>query len=141
MGYPAYGSQWPPPGGAGGGNQAAGTPIESKAYKWFVVYVVAMVLLYVVCTVGGAFALFYDFDVTDSEAEEIKVQAGIFMVVGFAMLVVFAIGLFLPRRPWAWVYGLILLGLGLTSCCTWPITIPLLIQWLKPEMKARFGQR
>ncbi len=34
----------------------------------------------------------------------------------------------------------VLIGLGLTSCCTWPATIPLIIQWLKPEMKARFGR-
>jgi hypothetical protein len=27
----------------------------------------------------------------------------------------------------------------MTSCCLWPITIPLIIQWVKPEMKRMFG--
>ncbi len=144
MAYPSYGSQWPPPSGPAPGWQPGGpvdTGTADKAYKWFVVYVVAMVVLYLICSVGGAFALFYDFDVTDTESTSIKLNGFIFMVFGLAMLAVYAVGLFLPRRSWGWVYGLVLICLGLTSCITWPITIPLIIQWLKPGMKARFGHR
>ena len=48
-------------------------------------------------------------------------------------------GVFLPRRSWGLSLGLVLIGLGMASCITWPATIPLLIGWLKPGMKARFG--
>ena len=48
---------------------------------------------------------------------------------------------FLPRRPWAWVVHLVLIALGLTSCCTLPASIPLLVYWLKPDAQAWFGRR
>jgi hypothetical protein len=135
MAYPAYGSQWPPP----------GAPLDTgkaeKAYRWYVVYVVAMLVLYLLCVVGSLIALTADFDVTDEERTEIQIYAGVFLAASLAMLPLFGVGLLAGRRSWGWVYGLVLIGLGATSCCTWPITIPLLIQWLKPEMKARFGVR
>lgn len=47
---------------------------------------------------------------------------------------------FLPRAPWAWIYHIVLIGLGLTSVCCMPVTIPLLVYWLKPENKLFFGR-
>lgn len=64
----------------------------------------------------------------------------VFAVIGVPLGVVFAAAPFLPRRPWVWVYDLVLIILGLTSCITWPLTIPLLIYWLKAETKWWFGQ-
>ena len=134
MAYPPYG-----PGSSPGGPTITGT--ADKAYRWFVVYVVGMLVLYLLCVAACIFALTYEFDVTADERTQIQLYAGIFLVACLAMLPVFGVGLFSGRRSWGWVYGLVLIGLGATSCCTWPITIPLLIQWLKPEMKARFGVR
>ena len=131
---PPEGAQWPPP----GAGPAAGTGNPEKAYRWFVVYCAAMVALYVLLAALGAFLLAYDFDVTSEEQTELRIQGAALLVTGVGLTVVFAIGLFLPRRSWGWAYGLVLLILGMTSCCTWPATIPLLIQWLKPEMKGRF---
>ena len=42
-------------------------------------------------------------------------------------------------RPWSWVYSLVLICIGLTSC-TLVVCIPLLIFWLKPEVKAYYGK-
>ena len=148
MAYPTGGAQWPPPAPPGPTGPSPwpppGTPVAplslegaNRAHRWFVVYVVAMMLLYLGLLAVGLFLLLYDFtDVTD--VDELRFQGGAFLVMGFALLAVHAVGLFLPRRPWGWVYGLVLIGLGLTSCITWPATIPLIIAWLKPEMKARF---
>ena len=110
----------------------------AKAHKWFRVYAAAMVVLYLLCIVGGVFLLLYDFDGSDTDVGSIRVQGGFLLVFSVFMVGLFSIGAFLPERPWGWAYGLVLIALGLTSCCTWPATVPLIIAWLKPEMKARF---
>ncbi|MGB7159266.1 MAG: hypothetical protein WBD40_14450 [Tepidisphaeraceae bacterium] len=60
--------------------------------------------------------------------------------MGVPLAAVFGVAPFLPRRPWVWIYDLVLICLGLTSICCMPATIPLLIFWLKPEAKAWFGK-
>ncbi|MCU0659608.1 MAG: hypothetical protein MUF64_31380 [Polyangiaceae bacterium] len=49
------------------------------------------------------------------------------------------IGVLSPRRPWMHVVGIVILGLGLlSSCLSWVVNLPLLIYWLKPEVKRWF---
>lgn len=49
------------------------------------------------------------------------------------------IGILAPRRPWMHVVGIVLLGVGLlSSCLSWVVNVPLLIYWLKPEVKRWF---
>lgn len=78
--------------------------------------------------------------------QELEMPRGDAIVVGSICL---AMGLFfaaagLPPlisgpRPWSWVYSLVLICIGLTSC-TLVVCIPLLIFWLKPEVKAYYGK-
>ena len=138
-------AQWPPPGPTGPGYWPPGPPgaqlsIEAakRNHRWFLVYVAAFVLLYLGMVAFGLLLLLYPFSGTAAEVEELRTNGGVFVVIGAAFLVVYAVGLFLPRRQWGWVYGVVLIGLGMSSCLTLPATIPLLIAWLKPEMKARF---
>ena len=86
-----------------------------------------------------------DFFVDKSESpglgslnEELETQvAGVFYAgLGVILALAFIVALLTPRRFWAWIYNLVLICLGLTSCCFWPITIPLLIFWIKPEVRA-----
>lgn len=133
--YPAAGSQWPPSTGSGPSDRG------SRAHRWFVVYAIAMVVLYLLVIVAGVVLLLFDFDLSSSDVDQLRIQGIALALVGVVMLGVFAVGPFLPRKPWGWTYGLVLIGVGMTSCCTWPATIPLMIQWLKPETKAHFGTR
>ena len=55
------------------------------------------------------------------------------------LLVVFAVAPFLPRRKWVWIYDLVVICLGMTSCCTLPVCIALLIFWIRPETRQFFG--
>ena len=36
----------------------------------------------------------------------------------------------------AWVYGIVVIALGIATCYFFPFSIPLLIFWIKPEVKA-----
>lgn len=59
-------------------------------------------------------------------------------LVSLPFLALFGFGLFLPRTKWAWVMGLIMIVIGLSSCCFWPICIPLLLKWIEPQTKDWF---
>jgi hypothetical protein len=57
---------------------------------------------------------------------------------GFIM-VCYVAAPFLPRAKWVWIMDIVLICLGLPVCCLWPISVPLLVYWVKPETKAYFG--
>jgi cyanate permease len=59
------------------------------------------------------------------------------IIVAFAMLCIYCPVLFLPRKPWVWTYNLVVICLGMSNCC-FPVCIPLLIFWIKPEAKQYF---
>ena len=51
----------------------------------------------------------------------------------------FFANLFLPRRKWAWVYGLVLIALGFTSIVVIPFSVALLVFWIKPNVREYYG--
>lgn len=115
-------------------SNAVGRP---AVWTWFVVYCVAMALLYLACAVGFPFAIAQDPEMT---RQDVMILGGIVAGVCVAFAVPFAIAPFLPRRSWVWIYDVVLICFGMTSVCCLPITIPLLIFWLKPETQAYFGR-
>lgn len=111
---------------------------------WYKVYAVFMAILYAVCFIGGAFLLRYKdlvaANVPDTTGTELMVNAVLLIAIGIPLFVLYGVALILPNKPWAWIYHIIMIAIGLTSCCTWLITIPLLVFWLKPETQAYFGR-
>lgn len=117
--------------------------LAPPVWKWFVVYCVFMAVIYLLCIVLGVFFLMSEptrADRPPTSAEEARWFGVLFMIVGLVLAVPFASGPFLPRKPWAWTFGLVLICVGLTSACCLPAAIPLLIFWLKPEAKAYYGK-
>ncbi|HUP43957.1 MAG TPA: hypothetical protein VM779_00450 [Thermoanaerobaculia bacterium] len=105
---------------------------------WFKVYAGIMCLLYLLVIAGGMFFLLFP-DATDGE--DAWIAGIIFFAIGLPLLVTFGASLFLPPKPWVWIYDIVLICLGFTSCLTLPFCIALLIFWLKPETKVYFGRR
>lgn len=116
-------------------NPATAPPV----YKWFVVYCIFMALLYAFTAVMGIVFLSVEPDADMSEAEQ-KIMGGVFLLLGVVFTVPYAIAPFLPRKSWVWVFGMVLICIGLSSACCLPACIPLLIFWLKPEMKEFYGR-
>ena len=114
-------------------------PATPPVYKWFVVYCVCMALLYLTMAAVGVGFLFMEPDRDMSEAEA-KVMGVLMLVFGLVFCVPYASVPFLPRKSWVWILGLVLICIGLTSACCLPASIPLLIFWIKPEMKAFYGK-
>jgi cell division protein FtsW (lipid II flippase) len=114
-------------------------------WTWFRVYVGLMALLYLGLAAMGLFVIAFGSTIAEasrnpSDAFAMPILGAVYAVLGFVFLGVFAYGLMMPRKPWAWIYGLVLICFGMTSLCCMPASIPLLIFWIKPEMKAFFGR-
>ena len=113
---------------------------KPSVWGWFVLYCVLLALMYLMCmAIGVFFALAPSF--LDMTLEEGWIAGSICLLMGFIFFVPFVIGPFLPAKPWAWIFGLILICLGMTSCCILPFAIPLLIYWIKPENQEYYGRK
>lgn len=120
-------------------------PIDSdigrKTHFWYRIYCGAMSFMYFCCILVGAVLIFVSSsDSNMPDAESNMLMGIVYATVGFVLMVIFLVGLFLPRKPYNWIYGIVMIALGMTSCCTWPATIPLLIFWVKSETQAYLGR-
>lgn len=121
--------------------------VAEKTLFWFRIYSLFLAVIYLLCVIGGilmagigAYHLSNGIRLKD-DTEVVMVISGVIMLVlGFILMIPFAAAPFLPRRPWVWTLGIVLIGIGMTSACFLPVCIPLLIYWLKPETKAVFGR-
>ncbi len=99
-----------------------------------------MACLYLACVLGAISALFViDFEDLSREDRVGSLVGCILLgVMSFPLAMLFGFGPFLPRKNWAWIYGIVLIAIGLTSPCCMPVSIPLLIFWIKPEIRAYY---
>jgi hypothetical protein len=120
------------------GVQPSKTP---AVWVWFVVYCIVLCIGYLCCAGLGLFLLVAGPQL-GGEADHLPMRlvGAAYMLLGFVFLIPTAFGPFLPAKPWAWVYGLVLICMGFTSCCCIPFSVPLLIYWIKPEGRAYFGR-
>ena len=114
-------------------------PATPPVYRWFIVYCILMALLYLITAAMGIVFMFVEPD-REMSAAEAKIMGGVFLILGLVFFVPYALAPFLPRKSWVWVFGLVLICIGLTSMCCLPACIPLLIYWIKPEMKEFYGR-
>lgn len=123
-----------------GARARTASPDEPAALMWFKVYAGALGLVYVATAALSLVYLFMDPADLAMSRVEARVFGALLLVMGLGLAAGCLLPLFLAPKPWVWTYDLVVICLGLTSCCCMPICIPLLIAWLKPEMKAYFGK-
>jgi hypothetical protein len=44
-----------------------------------------------------------------------------------------------PPSPFAWRIHAVVLAIGLTTVILWPLALPILWKWMKPDVRAYFG--
>lgn len=111
-----------------------------KTFFWYRVYCGAMTALYALVAAVGVFLAAAAPSIPDQRPEETLIIGIVYAALGLIFMAVYGIALFLPRKPYNWIVGLVMMALGMTSCCLLPFLIPLLIFWVKPETKAYFGR-
>lgn len=109
-------------------------------WLWYKAYCVFMALLYLCCLAGGFLLLKYKDDVlppnpAPGDVVGLQIQSAALTIMGAALTLLYIVALILPRNKLNWIVGFITIGIGLTSCCCMPATIPLLIYWLKDETR------
>lgn len=110
-------------------------------YKAYVAFMAVLAFLYILLgLVILRFAPNIVASSRDTTLVEVKMQALILMIVGIVFFIAYVVALILPKSSGAWVYHLIVIAFGLTNCCLWPATIPLMIAWLKPQTQQWFGR-
>ena len=107
---------------------------------WFKVYTGLMALLYFSCFIGGLGMFYFAGDPSGELRVELYIQGAILSVIGLPFAIACTLPFVLPRKPWVWVYDIVIIVIGMTSCCCIPACVPLLIFWLKPETKIWFGR-
>lgn len=114
---------------------------EPRVVFWYRVYCGAMVALYLLCLLAGIGLLLFQEELTSGEPEGdfgVMMSGSLLFVLGFLLAAAFLASFFLPRKRSSWIYHLVMICLGMTSVCTLPATIPLLIHWIKPETQDWF---
>ena len=115
-------------------------PVQPQVIMWFRVYCVVLCVLYL--TVAAFSLVFFLVDPAKLEMPQVVAYVlGVFLLGGgLGMFAAVLLPMLLRPRPWLWTYDLIIICLGMTSACFLPACVPLLIFWLKPEVKNYFGK-
>lgn len=112
---------------------------------WYKAYCVLSALLYMTLILVGILFFFIHPGKSHGLLQggatfQIRVAGIVYILMGFLFMIPYLIGLFIPARPWGWIYGLIMICLSFNNCCCLPLSIPLLIFWIKPETQKHFGR-
>lgn len=111
-----------------------------KTFFWYRVYCAVLSLLYLATIVLGVFLLIYQPPTREYDSQQIVIVSVAYIIFGAIFLIASTIALFLPPKPYNWIVGIVMLAIGMTSCCFLPAVVPLFIYWMKPETKAFFGR-
>jgi len=87
------------------------------------------------------FASRHDKDLRERLIAEKRAEAPGFAAFVFALALGYGVAAAIPRKPWAWLFGIVVLA---TTVFPFIITaagmVPLLIYWGRPEVKRYFGR-
>ena len=109
-----------------------------KPLFWFRVYAGFMAAIYIFVMIIGIGFLIFDFGI-DEPAISI-LMAIIYIALGLLFGGAYLLTYFLKPSPFSWVYDLVLICIGFGGCPTIIAAIPLLIYYIKPEMKQYYGK-
>lgn len=112
-----------------------------KTFFWYRVYCGALATLYLLLAVAGIVLTVVPIESREYDRDQLLIMGVIYAVLGAVFFFVFAVALFLPPKPYNWIVGIVMLAIGMTSCCLWPAIIPLFVFWIKPETQEFFGRK
>jgi hypothetical protein len=75
----------------------------------------------------------------DANAAGAPLVAIVLALLAAALVALYGVATFVPFKPWGWSVGLVAIALGLAGGGA-IFAIPLLVFWLKPQVKAAFAR-
>ena len=117
-------------------------PAVPPVVLWFKIYCGAKAAMYLFIVALGLFFLLGSSFLARTQDDRMTflILGPTYILMGLAFMVPFVLAIFLPPRSWVWIYGIVLISIGMLSCCFLPATIPLIIFWVKPDVQRYFGR-
>lgn len=112
-----------------------------KTFFWYRVYCLVMAFLSLALAGIGAFFVLVPEVMPPRDRDQMFVMGIAYGVLGIVFFCLYAVAALLPPKPYNWIIGIVIIALGMTSCCTLPAAIPLLIFWVKPETQEFLGRK
>ena len=112
-----------------------------KTFFWYRIYCLVMAFLALAFAGIGAFLLLVPEAVPPRDRDQMFVMGIVYGVLGIVFFFLYAVAALLPPKPYNWIVGIVVIALGMTSCCTLPAAIPLIIFWVKPETQEFLGRK
>ena len=112
-----------------------------KTFFWYRVYCVVMAFLCLAVAGLGVFMATVPMGGPRRDEEQLAVMGVVYAALGIIFFFFYAVAALLPAKPYNWIVGIVVIALGMASCCTWPAAIPLLIFWVKPETQEFLGRK
>ena len=112
-----------------------------KAFFWYRVYCVVMAFLCLAVAGLGVFMASVPMGGPKRDEEQLLIMGVAYAALGIIFFFLYAVAALLPPKPYNWIVGIVIIALGMASCCTWPAAIPLLIFWVKPETQEFLGRK
>jgi hypothetical protein len=124
------------------GPDSYGRDARPAVIVWFRLYAAVMTLASLVML---GLAVLMGYAATRPEVALDANRAGaplvaiVLALIAAALVALYGVATFVPFKPWGWSVGLVAIGLGLAGG-SMLFAIPLLVFWLKPEVKAAFAR-
>jgi hypothetical protein len=116
----------------------ADRPAPPPVWGWYVAFCVAWALFYALAIAFSAWLL-----VTGDPPPPTTLASVLAMGLWFGfcavLLVAYAIAPLLPRKPWTWIYGIVIIAFSALGGCFF-VAIPLLVFWIRPDLQAYLGR-
>jgi hypothetical protein len=112
-----------------------------NTFFWYRVYCGVTAAIYALIAALGLFVSYVMAPEMGPEATENLILGLVYTIFGTVGFAIFLVASTLPPKPYNWIVGIVMISIGMTSCCFWPAVIPLLIYWIKPETREFFGRK
>lgn len=101
---------------------------------WYKAYLGFLTFLFLLVVAVGVVFFVAPISPDDLDGMPPELMGGIYLGSGIVMSIPCIVGFFLPRSKGAWIFHLVMICIGLSGCTIF-FSVPLLIFWLKPEVK------
>jgi hypothetical protein len=75
----------------------------------------------------------------EANAAGAPLVAVVLVLLSVALVALYGVATFVPLKPWGWTVGVVAIGLGLAGGSV-IFAVPLLVHWLRPQVKAAFAR-
>lgn len=134
-------SPYQSPSSAAGQLPTSTHPVRTPTvFYWYVAYCIGLALLYAACVIAGVVLMVGAAEFGDTAEDRIAllILGAVLTVLCLPLAIMFIAAPLLPRRKWAWIYGIVLIVIGLTSGCTMIPCVILLVFWLQDPARRYF---